>query len=168
MSFQQQSFPGAPSRGKGGPSVFVLWSSFCDPLGEGGPSMILPGEGRGVLLWSSFCDPSGGSHVTYPIMHLMLPVCCPDTNWWLWLDAAAYILLGPPSPRVEQTDKHVWKHYLSALRWGWQQPLFDLLGFVSCFVLRLWSQGTIVAGRLAQNRHLCKVPDQANVKPKQV
>ena len=23
----------------------------------------------------------------------MLPVCSPDTNWWVWLDAAAYILL---------------------------------------------------------------------------
>ena len=35
-----------------------------------------------------------GSHVTYPIMHLMLPVCSPDTNWWVWLHTAAYIL--PP------------------------------------------------------------------------
>ena len=26
-------------------------------------------------------------------MHLMLPVCSPVTNWWVWLDAAAYILL---------------------------------------------------------------------------
>ena len=36
---------------------------------------------------------SGGSHVIYPIMHLMLPLCSPDTKWWVWLGAPAYIVL---------------------------------------------------------------------------
>ena len=39
------------------------------------------------------CEFPKWSHVTYPIMDLMLPVCSPDSNWWVWLDAAAYILL---------------------------------------------------------------------------
>ena len=44
---------------------------------------------RGVYLsmhWTGGCLPGGvclpreGYHVTCPIMHLILPVCCPDTN----------------------------------------------------------------------------------------
>ena len=67
-----------------------------------------------------------GYHVTYPIMHMMLPLCSPDTKWWVWLGASAYIVLPqsimgrshgtPPPQRVGQTDKHLWKHYFPALR----------------------------------------------------
>ena len=66
-----------------------------------------------------------GSHVTYPIMHLMLPVCSPDTNWWVWFDAATYILLhqcimgkvtwDPPPWTDWLADKHDWKHYIPAI-----------------------------------------------------
>ena len=142
----QQSFPAGPSGGgypgpsfpgpSSSPSQLVL-------LGKGGEgylgphSQVLPAVLPSWSFWGVPCDlshdawallprsfqqsfpsgPSGGSHMTYPIMHLMLPVCSPDTNWWVWLDAAAYILLGPPPPRIELdrlTDKHVWKHYLRA------------------------------------------------------
>ena len=48
-----------------------------------------------LLGGSSSTTTSRGSHVTNPIMHLMLPVCCPNTNWCVWLVTAAYILLLP-------------------------------------------------------------------------
>ena len=75
---------------------------------------------------SSSTTTSGGeSDVTLPIMHLMLPVCSPDTNWCFWLDAVTYILLpqcimgqghmGPPQSWTDWlTDKHDWKYYLPA------------------------------------------------------
>ena len=41
------------------------------------------------------CLPGGMDvHVTYPIMHLMLPVCCLHTNWDPSTGAPAYILLA--------------------------------------------------------------------------
>ena len=47
----------------------------------------------------------GGSHVTYPIMLLYTTIEHPSTSW-------AKFTWDPPPPRVEQTDKHEWKHYL--------------------------------------------------------
>ena len=77
-----------------------------------------PSSREGVLPGWSFWGSSrvllgGGSHMTYPIMHLMLPACSPDTNWSVWLDAVAYILLPQcimgkvtwDPPRVGQTDR---------------------------------------------------------------
>ena len=59
--------------------------------------------------------PGGVYHVTYPIMHLILPVCCLHTNWEstpVNTSPAAYILLAhfmlgytPPPNRV--TDRQV-------------------------------------------------------------
>ena len=48
-----------------------------------------------VHFWGGplLCSLLDGSHVTYPIMHLMLPLCSPDTKWWVWLGASAYIVL---------------------------------------------------------------------------
>ena len=55
--------------------------------------------------------PGGGYHVTYPIMHLMLPVCCLLTNWdpptvqlliYCWLVMwPAWHAGFPPSPWTE-------------------------------------------------------------------
>ena len=42
--------------------------------------------------------------VTYATMQLMLPFWSPDTKWWVWLDAAAYIVL--PNPLWEVTCDH--------------------------------------------------------------
>ena len=54
------------------------------------PGGCLPGElsaqvvsAQWVSAWECLtrgCLPRG-CHVTYPIMHLILPVCCPCTNW---------------------------------------------------------------------------------------
>ena len=46
----------------------------CDPGGV----VVVPGGGFPGGVWSQ----GGGIvyHVTYPIMHLMLPVCCLHTN----------------------------------------------------------------------------------------
>ena len=107
----QQSFPAGPS---GGTWVFIprsfqqsFLASFPGPSSS--PSqLVLPGGSHvtyPIMPEPSFQGPSsspshlvllGGSHMIYPIMHLMLPVCSPDTNWLVWLDAAASILLGPP------------------------------------------------------------------------
>ena len=38
----------------------------------------VPARGGGLL---EGCLPRGVYHMTYPIMYLMLPVCCPVTNW---------------------------------------------------------------------------------------
>ena len=127
----QQSFPASPSGGVPRPSFPGLSSSPSQLVLLGGAQALLPrsflqsfpagpsrGGGSQALLPKSFqqsfpAAPSRGSHVTYPIVHLMLPVCSPDTNWWLWLDAAAYILLSQcimgkvtwdPPHRVGQTD----------------------------------------------------------------
>ena len=58
-------------------SIPVEWVSpaIVDVTGEGGASFlgVLPSQG-GFL-------PGGVHHVTYAIMHLMLPVCCLLTNW---------------------------------------------------------------------------------------
>ena len=60
------------------------------------------------------CLPRGLCHMTYPKMHLMLPVCCPCTNWDWITSAAAYIVLGnltceaywdTPSLPSEQNDR---------------------------------------------------------------
>ena len=56
-------------------------SHFSGRLGRGVSA-------RGVSAWggSAYGNvprdvPRGVYHVTYPIMHFMLPVCCPNTNW---------------------------------------------------------------------------------------
>ena len=54
-------------------------------VGECLPGGCLPGVGgggvcRGVSARGGVCQ-RGVYHVTYPIMHLMLPVCCLHTNW---------------------------------------------------------------------------------------
>ena len=38
-------------------------------------------RGGCLLLGGGEVPAFGGDHVTYPIMHLMLPVCCLHTNW---------------------------------------------------------------------------------------
>ena len=86
------SYPGPSSS----PSQLVL------PGWRGVPRPSFPGPYSSLPSWSflglprpSFPGPSsspsqlvlpGGGvpgPVTYPIMHLMLPVCSPDTNWWV-------------------------------------------------------------------------------------
>ena len=70
------------------PNPSCIWCWGCLPRG------CMPrGSAQGVYaqgVCSGGCLPRGclpgrclprGCHVTYPIMHLMLPVCCPNTNW---------------------------------------------------------------------------------------
>ena len=67
----------------------------------------------------------GRCHVTYPIIHLMLPVCCLHTNWdpatvelliycWLIMWPARYT--GIDTLPLLWTDRHLWKHNLRKLR----------------------------------------------------
>ena len=68
----------------------------------------------GSALWGG-CLTWGVYHVTYPIMHLMLPVCCLHTNWdpravqlliycWLVMWPARHAGIPPPPP--EQNSWH--------------------------------------------------------------
>ena len=84
------SWGGSPSRG------FSIWGGGLHP------------GGRGAL------HPGGVYHVTYPIMHLMLPVCCLLTQLRLTNSAAAYIVVvqgmmgyPPPPPLLTESQTPV-------------------------------------------------------------
>ena len=51
----------------------------CTGLGMPAQGVCLPAQW--VPAWWACLTGGGGYHVTYPIMHLMLPVCCLHTNW---------------------------------------------------------------------------------------
>ena len=82
------------------------WPSGGSPWQEGGEGSPLQGGllGRGEVY-----------HVTYPIMHLMLPVCCLLTNWdpiavqLLIYSAGARHAGIPPPPvnRITDTCKNI-------------------------------------------------------------
>ena len=89
---------------------------------------------RGVSARGSVCLGGCACHVTYPIMHLMLPVCCLHTNWdpptvqlliycWLvmWPARHAGIPLPPPPRGQTGTCKRlraVTKHFYPAANWS--------------------------------------------------
>ena len=61
----------------------------CLPRGlsyQGMSTQRMPPQGGG-LSWGVY-------HVTYPIMHLMLPLCCPGHQLRLIISVAAYIVFG--------------------------------------------------------------------------
>ena len=69
----------------------------------------------GVYLPRGCTCPGDVYHVTYPIMHLMLSVCCLHTNWdtstvhlliycCLVMWPARHARIQPPPPRCGQTD----------------------------------------------------------------
>ena len=85
---------------------------------------LLRGWWVGVSAQGGGCLP-GRCHVTYPIMHLMLPVCCLNTNWdpatvqlliycWLIMWPARHAGIHTFSPLW--IDRHLWKHNLRKLR----------------------------------------------------
>ena len=60
-----------------------------EDIGEGGS--LHKSEGRGSP--SRSVGEGSPTHVTYRTMKLVLPVCCPVINWWLYLGAAPYLAL---------------------------------------------------------------------------
>ena len=110
--FSIQGMGGSPSWGVLHPGGFSIWGG-SPSRGAGGWFSIWGGSpSRGVLHLGGFSI-WGVYHVTYPIMHLMLPVCCLHTNWDT-PTAPAYILPGhvtcnaswdtqpPPPPPVDR------------------------------------------------------------------
>ena len=94
----------------------------CLPVGAVS-AQVVPAGGVVSVKGGFFCPGEGVYHVTYPAMHVMLPVRCPCSNWD-WRGMQLLILCWschlarnagkhlPPLDRI--LDTHLWKHYLPA------------------------------------------------------
>ena len=76
---------------------------------------------RGVSL------PGGSAHVTYPIMHLLLPVCCLHTNWdtstvhlfiycCLFMWPARHAGIPPPREQTDTCKNITFANYVRAVK----------------------------------------------------